>query len=126
MGLLLGLENALEISIIPGADRIGAHAAVMDSYLLLAASAIVGWFLGRNASGKYSRGALAQAILLTLGPIFAWLGLILDVEPLIGAVVPLFLVAAVIFAVRNARGVFKLNCFLAAFGQYFGPLSLCT
>jgi hypothetical protein len=109
MGLLLGLENALEISIIPGADRIGAHAAVMDSYLLLAASAIVGWFLGRNASGKYSRGALAQALILTVGPILAWLGLILDVEPLLGASAPLLIVAAVIFAVRNARGVLKLN-----------------
>jgi hypothetical protein len=109
MGLLLGLESALEISIIPGADRIGAHAAVMDSYLLLAASAIVGWFLGRNSSGKYSRGALAQALILTAGPILAWLGLILDVEPLLGASAPLFLVAAIIFAVRNARGVLKLN-----------------
>ena len=109
MGVLLGLENALKVEIIPGADRIGAHAAVMDSYLLLFSSAVVGWFLGRNASGKYTRGALAQAILLTLGPILAWLGLILDFEPLIGAVAPLFVVAAIIFAVRNARGVIKLN-----------------
>ena len=109
MGVLLGLENALKVEIIPGADRIGAHAAVMDSYLLLAASAIVGWFLGRNTSGKYTRGALAQAVLLTLGPILAWLGLILDVEELFGVVIPLFVIAAIIFAVRNARGVLKLN-----------------
>ena len=56
MGLLLGLENALKISIIPGADRIGAHAAVMDSYLLLAASAIVGWFLGRTHPANIAGG----------------------------------------------------------------------
>ena len=36
MGALLGLEKAMRTSIIPGIDRIGSHAGVMDGYLLLA------------------------------------------------------------------------------------------
>jgi hypothetical protein len=109
MGVLLGLENALNATIIPGADRVGAHAGVMDGYLLLAASAVVGWFLGRNAEGRYSRGALAQALCFFLAPVVVWLGLIVDQEMLAGLSAPLIIIGVVIFAVRNARDVFKLN-----------------
>lgn len=109
MGVLLGLENALGTFFIPGADRIGSHAGVMDSYLLLASSTIVSWFLRRNGGERYSRGALVQAILFTLAPIAVWLGLLANAEQLAGLSAPLIIVGIILFSVRNGRGVLKLN-----------------
>jgi hypothetical protein len=108
MGVLLGLEDAFKTSIIPGIDRIGAHAGVMDSYLLLASSAIVSMFLRGNKE-HYSHGALAQAIALILAPISVWLGIVASIEPLAGLSAPLIIIGIVLFAVRNGRGVLKLN-----------------
>lgn len=109
MGVLLGLENAFKTTIIPGADRIGAHAGVMDGYLLLAASSIVAWFLSKNAAVRFSRGALAQFICFFLAPLVVWLGLIVDQEMLAGLSAPLIIVGVVIFAIRHARDIFKQN-----------------
>ena len=109
MGVLLGLENALNTSIIPGADRVGAHAGVMDGYLLLAASSIVAWFLSKNAAERFSRAALAQFLAFFLAPLAVWLGLIVDQEMLAGLSAPLIIIGVVIFAARHARDVFKQN-----------------
>lgn len=109
MGVLLGLENALSTSIIPGADRIGAHAGVMDGYLLLGASAIVEWFF-RGASGeRYSRGALFQTIFFIAAPLAVWIGLIVNLQELAGLSAPLILFGVILFAVRNFPPVFKEN-----------------
>lgn len=109
MGLLLGLENALETEIIPGADRIGSHAGVMDGYLLLAASAMVGWFLGRNENVRFSRGALVQCLSFILAPLAVWLGIIFSQEMLAGLSAPFVIIGVILFAVRNGRKVLNLN-----------------
>jgi len=124
MGVLLGLENALSTSIIPGADRIGAHAGVMDGYLLLGASAIVEWFFRGGSADRYSRGALAQTILFGLAPLVVWLGLIVNVEMLAGLSAPLILLGVIAFAVRNFRQVVAINPLKSGPGSwvFFGSI----
>lgn len=60
-GVLLGLEHIVGL-FIPGMDRIGTHAGLMDTYLFLAAAAIVERFVRWDASKRWTGAGLVQGL----------------------------------------------------------------
>ncbi|MFQ5918780.1 MAG: hypothetical protein ACE5I4_01885 [Thermoplasmata archaeon] len=60
-GILLGLEHIVGF-FIPGLDRIGTHAGLMDTYLFLAAAAIVERFVRWDASKRWTGAGLVQGL----------------------------------------------------------------
>ncbi|MCJ2531483.1 MAG: hypothetical protein LN413_04115 [Candidatus Thermoplasmatota archaeon] len=60
-GVLLGLEHIVGL-FIPGSDRIGTHAGLMDTYLFLAAAAIVEGFVRKDPNARWTRAGLVQAL----------------------------------------------------------------
>lgn len=58
MGVLLGLEYSFGVFLpLPG-ERVGIHAGMMDTYLLLVASAIVEWFVRRDELPRWTRSGV--------------------------------------------------------------------
>lgn len=99
MGVLLGLEYIVG-SFIPGADRIGTHAAAMDAYLLLSAAAIVGWFTRKDPTKRWGWGGLALAVAWGLSGLVLIPALLFNVLPLAMVSVPLLLLGVVLFVVK--------------------------
>jgi hypothetical protein len=99
MGVLLGLEYLIGF-FIPGSDRIGSHAAVMDGYLLLFAAAIVEQFLERGSSKRWTWAGLALAVIWILSAILLIPGLLFG-SPIGNLFVPLLLIGLMIFIIRT-------------------------
>jgi len=123
MGVLLGLEYVLGF-FIPGQDRIGTHAAVMDTYLLMAAAAIVDFFLAKDKTVRYNRSGLFLVIAWSISMLAIWLGLLTDIIPLLMLSVPLMLLALIVFIARGAWRAFKFNPLKKGFQTwiFFGTL----
>ncbi|MFQ5942448.1 MAG: hypothetical protein ACE5JF_02735 [Anaerolineales bacterium] len=69
MGVLLGLELALGEQILPipaSEDRVGVHAGMMDTYLILVAAGIVEWFVQKDPQKRRTIPGLLQALFLTV------------------------------------------------------------
>lgn len=107
VGAMLGLEREIG-RFLPFADevaedRVGAHAAMMDTYLFLLASAVIEWFTRKDAAERWSRAGLIQAIAWTVGatlvPIAFFLNIVDQVLPVFGL---LLLLGMAIFLVRIA------------------------
>ena len=101
VGMLLGLERVIGRFLpLPEADRVAAHAAMMDSYLFLLVGAIVEWFTNESQE-KWSYAGLAQALAWTFGaaivPIAFFTGMVAQLVPLF---VVLMVIGLVIFLVR--------------------------
>ncbi len=103
VGMLLGLERAIGEflpNLPPGPDRVGAHAAMMDTYLFLVASAVIEWATRKSAT-KANWAGLAQALLWMIGatavPIAFFLGVVDQVLPIF---MLMLLVGMVIFLAR--------------------------
>jgi len=99
--MLLGLERVIgQFLPLPDADRVGAHAGMMDTYLFLVASAIVEWTL-RKEETRWSWPGLLQALLWMIGaalvPLAFFLNILDQILPLFGI---MLLVGMVIFLVR--------------------------
>lgn len=61
MGVLIGTEYVVgQFLPLPPGDRVGVHAGKMDTYVLLVASAIVEWFVLKDAAGRWTRPGLAR------------------------------------------------------------------
>jgi hypothetical protein len=101
VGMLLGLEHAIGLFLpMPADNRIGAHAAMMDTYLFLVASTIVEFAL-RPAAQRWTWAGLAQAALWALGAAMASAAFFLNIVPVI---LPIFgimlLLGMIIFIAR--------------------------
>ena len=101
VGMLLGLERVVgQFLPLPAADRVGAHAGMMDTYLFLVASAIVEWTL-RKEETRWSWAGLLQALLWMIGaalvPIAFFLNIVDQILPVFGL---MLLVGMAIFLIR--------------------------
>ena len=129
VGMLLGLERAIGqfLPNLPqGPDRVGAHAAMMDTYLFLVASAIVEWATRKQAV-KWGWAGLLQALFwmvgATLVPIAFFLGVVEQVLPIFGL---LLIIGMVIFLIRfgwRALANFSLGADMKAW-TFFGTVWL--
>jgi hypothetical protein len=107
VGAMLGLERLigrfLPIAAALAEDRVGAHAAMMDTYLFLLAGAIIEWFMSKGPEQRWSWAGLAQGLAWTIGAILVPIAFFLN---LLDAVLPLFglllLLGLVLFLVRVA------------------------
>jgi hypothetical protein len=87
---------------LPSADRVGAHAGMMDTYLFLVASAIVEWVTQKEAK-RWSWAGLVQALLWMIGaalvPIAFFLNVVEQILPIFGL---MLLLGMLIFLIRYA------------------------
>jgi len=103
VGMLLGLERVIgEFLPLPAADRVVAHAGMMDTYLFLVASAIIEWVTRKDAQ-RWTWAGLLQALLwmvaAALVPLAAFLNILEQILPVFGS---MLLAGMVIFLVRYA------------------------
>ncbi len=101
VGMLLGLEHAIgQFLPLPPGDRVGAHAAMMDTYLFLVASAIIEWSVRKEAT-RWGWGGMAQAVLWAVGATLVPIAFFLNI---VDAILPIFglmlMAGMVIFLVR--------------------------
>jgi hypothetical protein len=101
VGMLLGLEHAIgQFLPLPPGDRVGAHAAMMDTYLFLVASCIIEWSVRKEAT-RWGWAGMAQAVLWIVGATMVPIAFFLNI---VNAVLPIFglmlLVGMVIFLAR--------------------------
>jgi len=104
VGALLGLERLIGTFLpLPEGERVGAHAAMMDTYLFLVAGAIVEWIVRPADAQRWSWAGVAQAVAWTVGatlvPIAFFLNTVDQVLPIFGT---LLLLGLAIFLVRVA------------------------
>jgi hypothetical protein len=104
VGALLGLENALGRTFLPLAgDRVGAHAAMMDTYLFLVAAAIVEWATRPLADQRLGWPGMVQTGAWVIGAALVPIAFFLDA---VEAILPIFglllLVGMAFFLVRTA------------------------
>jgi hypothetical protein len=110
VGMLLGLERVIgQFLPLPSADRVGAHAGMMDTYLFLIASGIVEWATRKEVQ-RWSWAGLAQALLWMVGaalvPIAFFLNVVEQVLPIFGL---MLLLGMIVFLFRYAwRAVINL------------------
>jgi hypothetical protein len=103
VGMLLGLERVIgEFLPLPSADRVGAHAGMMDTYLFLIASGIVEWATRKEVT-RWSWAGLAQALLWMVGaalvPIAFFLNVVEQILPIFGL---MLLLGMIVFLIRYA------------------------
>jgi hypothetical protein len=103
VGMLLGLERVIgQFLPLPSADRVGAHAGMMDTYLFLVASAIIEW-VTRKEVQRWTWAGLAQALLWIVGaalvPVAFFLNVVEQVLPIFGV---FLLLGMLIFIFRYA------------------------
>lgn len=110
MGSTVGSLLALEYIVgffIPGPDRIGAHAAVMDAYVLLFAAAIVEEVLGKVRKRRWTWAGLGLSVIWGMAGILVLLGLLFEFA--LGQLfVPFLLLGLVLFMVRTGWRAFRI------------------
>jgi hypothetical protein len=123
MGLLLGLEYVIGF-FLPGPDRIAPHGGTMDTYLLLAAAAIVEMFLQKDAKQRWNRSGMFITVAWSLAMVSILGGLLLGILPLVMTSVPLMLLAMIVFVIRGGWRALKLSPFRKGPGGwiFFGTL----
>lgn len=103
VGMLLGLERVIgQFLPLPAADRVGAHAGMMDTYLFLFASGIIEWVTRKEVTKRSWAGllqAFAWMIGATLVPIAYFLNIVNQALPIFGL---LLLLGMFTFLIRYA------------------------
>ena len=103
VGALLGLEHVVGRFLPIEGDRIGAHAAMMDTYLFLVAAAIVEWAIRPVADQRLGWAGAVQAGAWVIGaalvPTAFFLNIVDTILPIFGL---LLLVGLAFFLVRTA------------------------
>ena len=98
LGVLVQIELAVNHQFLP-AGAIGGHAsAQVGGYLVLFALSAIEWRL-RGADDRGWPG-LVQVLLLFVGGLLLAVGILLNVQPLLGSFIPLDLIALAIFLSR--------------------------
>jgi hypothetical protein len=112
MGVLLGLEYELGTFFVPAPiDRIGSHAGVMDSYLLLAFAGVLELLLRPGAQARRRWPGLTQAALWVLSGVAILAGLLLGITPLAGVSALTLLVGLIFYLARIGWRSFRVNPF---------------
>lgn len=112
MGVLLGLEHVIGqfLSITPPEDRVGLHAGMMDTYIILVASGIVEWFVQKDADRRWTWPGMLQAVFLTVAailvPIAFLSGMLEQLLPIFGL---LLLLGLIFFLARTGRRALARN-----------------
>lgn len=108
MGVLLGLQHALQTTFIPG-NNIGTHAGVMDTYLFQAGAALVSVVLAFGSTPKrWNKSALAAVILWVASAILIWAALLTGTEAMLAPPSLLCLLAGtVVYLVRGGWRTFR-------------------
>jgi hypothetical protein len=103
VGALLGLEHVIGTFLPLASDRVGAHAAMMDTYLFLVAAAVIEWTARPRSEQRLGWAGMVQAGAWVIGaalvPISYFLDLIDVLLPIFGI---LLLGGMAIFLVRTA------------------------
>jgi hypothetical protein len=104
MGVLLGLELALGEQFLPipaGEDRVGVHAGMMDTYLILVAAGIVEWFIQKDPQKRRTIPGLLQALFLTMAGLLVPIGFLSGQLELLLPIFALLLLLGLIFFVAR-------------------------
>ena len=84
-----------------GQDRVGVHAGMMDTYLILVAAGIVEWFVQKDSQKRWTVPGLLQALFLTVAglvvPIAFLTGLLDQLLPIFGL---FLLLGLIVFVAR--------------------------
>jgi len=108
MGVMLGMERVLgQFLPIVGEDRVGVHAGMMDTYLILVAGAIVEWFVSKDPGGRRTWAGVAQGVAWSVAAILVPLAYLTNT---LGVLLPMFVlllfVGLIFFLVRTGwRGL---------------------
>lgn len=98
LGVLIQIELAAKHAFLPS-GAIGGHAsAQVGGYLVLFALSAIEWRL--RGADDYGWAGRIQVLLLFVGGLLLAVGVLLNIEPLLGTFIPLDLVALGIFLVR--------------------------
>lgn len=128
MGVLLGLERAIGAFLpIEGPDRVGLHAGMMDTYVILVAAALVEWIVIKRLDQRRTWPAMVQAYAWTIAAILVPIGFLTNaLDQLLPIFALLLMVGLVFFLVRMGwRGLTQnpLGGGLSAWA-FFGTLWL--
>ena len=103
LGVLVQIQLAANHTFLPD-GAVGGHAsAQVGGYLVLFALSAIEWRL-KGADGTGIAGRV-QVVLLFVGGILLCIGVLFNVQPLLGSFIPLDLIALVIFLVRLGPSV---------------------
>jgi hypothetical protein len=108
MGVMLGMERVVgQFLPIVGEDRVGVHAGMMDTYLILVAGAIVEWFVSKDPGGRRTWAGVAQGAAWSVAAILVPLAYLTNA---LGTLLPIFVlllfVGLIFFMVRTGwRGL---------------------
>ena len=99
MGVLLGLELAIGEQFLPipaSEDRVGVHAGMMDTYLILVAAGVIEWFVQKDPTKRWRIPGLLQTLFLTVAgllvPLAFLTGLLDQLLPVFGLLLLLGLI----------------------------------
>ncbi len=112
MGLLLGLEHVIGrfLPISPNDDRVGVHAGMMDTYMVLVGAGIMEGLIASGPAERWTRAGLLQTLFLTaaalLVPFGFLLGLVSELVPFFGLLLAAGLVT---FLIRTGRRALPNN-----------------
>jgi hypothetical protein len=113
MGVLLGLELAIGEQFLPipaDEDRVGVHAGMMDTYLILVAAGIVEWFVQKDPQKRWTVAGLLQALFLTVAGLIVPLAFLTGLlEQLLPIFALLLLLGLIFFLVRTGRRALARN-----------------
>lgn len=134
MGLLLGLEYALGKSVLPiatGDDRVGVHAGMMESYIILVAAGIIEGTISSGPAKRWTRAGLLQTLFLSAAALLVPFGYLVhrvtQLVPLFGLLLGLGLVT---FLVRTGRWALAYNPLLGGirariwFGSFWAVVTV--
>ena len=103
VGALLGLEHVIGQFLPISGERVGAHAAMMDTYLFLVAAAVVEWAVRPRSEQRWSWAGVAQAVVWVIGATLVPIAFFLNIVDVILPIFGIFLlVGMAIFLVRTA------------------------
>jgi hypothetical protein len=102
MGVMLGLERVIgQFLPIVGEDRVGVHAGMMDTYIIIVAGAIVEWFVSKDPGGRRTWAGVAQGVAWSVAAILVPVAYLTNaLAVLLPMFVLLLFVGLVIFMVR--------------------------
>lgn len=121
LGVLIQIQRAVDVTLVPGDDAIGGHAsAQVVGYLVLIGMAFAEWGLMPDA--PLTKAAMTQVGLLFVGGLLTSVGALTASEPLLGAFMPMEIIAMVIFLVRIRRPAMATPWGVRSEERHFGIL----
>jgi hypothetical protein len=118
IGVLVQIELAVSSTFLPE-GAIGAHvSAQVVGYLVLVGMSVAEWQLIPERRTLSWPGVI-QVVLLFLGGILVAVGALLNVQPLLGAFIPLELIALVIYVVRIGPRIVRVRWSERGGGRHF-------